>query len=163
HRSPVNNRPSGGQKHRRRQQRTEHQEREISRKARASIVPLIQNRSQNQKDGENHRLWMQPQQTIKVDPLFIIVRNGIGSQPVFIQPDIEQQHFQKACEIEDIFFNWHTTAERRGLDTKRRLHIRKVEKELCKEKIERSSQRKEDPDRPPKGFLRDLNSLMRKK
>src|SRR5215470_2977755 len=106
---------------------------------------------------------MQPQKAIEIDAVAVIIWNRIGQKPVFIKPDVKQQHCKKTCEIEDIFFERHTSTQCRSLNIQGGQRIWENEKVVCEKEIQRRSKRKEESNRPPECFSRDLNSLLRNK
>src|SRR5436309_2579689 len=99
---------------------------------------------------------MKPQQADLLRGLSRVVRNGIGRQPVFAQPDVKQQHRNESSEVEDIFLNRHPMPECRSENPQCRLRIREEEEPSRTKKIEQPSRWHQNPDRPPERSLRNF-------
>src|ERR1700730_1295321 len=92
-----------------------------------------------------------------------IVRNAVGDQPIFAQPDIEEEDHDESAQIEDVLFNWHGLAQRRGGNSECRAAIGKTEEPTGENKVEQEADRGKNGDRTPEGSLWNLQAFARQK
>src|SRR5437016_4363169 len=85
-----------------------------------------------------------------------VVGDIIGRHPIFIAPDITQQHQHEAGEIEDEFLDWNSSTHCGYFATERRRFIWENEESVAKEQVEHETEWREHRDRSPRGFSRKL-------
>src|SRR5437660_9716630 len=84
----------------------------------------------------------------------LVVRNVVGSHPIFIAPDVTQQHEHEAGEVEDEFLDRNRPAQRGNLATECSCFVWEGEESVAKEQIEQEAKRCEHGDGSPKCFSR---------
>src|SRR5437773_11899713 len=85
-----------------------------------------------------------------------VIGDVIGRHPIFIAPDITQQHQREAGEIEDEFLDRNRTTHRGYFATERRRFIWENEESVAKEQVEHETAWREHRDGSPKCFSRKL-------
>src|SRR5439155_10609760 len=81
-----------------------------------------------------------------------VVGDVIGRHPIFIAPDITQQHQHEAGEIEDEFLDGNRSTQGGNIATERRCFIWENEESVAKEQIQQEPDWREHSDGSPKCF-----------
>jgi hypothetical protein len=85
-----------------------------------------------------------------------VVGDIVGAHPIFIAPNVTQQHEHEAGEIEDEFLDWNRSTRRGYLAAERSCFIWKNEESVAKEQIEQETDWREHCDGSPECFSRKL-------
>src|SRR5206468_5840068 len=85
-----------------------------------------------------------------------VIGDVVGCHPIFIAPDITQQHQHEAGEIEDEFLDWNRTTCCGYFATERRRFIWENEESVAKEQVEQETEWREHGDGSPECFSRKL-------
>src|SRR4029077_9844025 len=140
--APVNVWPCSVKKSSRWNQRRANEINEIPRETfwRARQKLSIQNRSGDQQNTERHGRKMKTN-----DPRYVfsrrrVVAHVILRHPVFVAPNVTQQHQHEPCEVENEFFNRNRSAQRGYFPTECGRFIRENEKRVPKQQVERETQ-----------------------
>src|SRR6266853_6267144 len=92
-----------------------------------------------------------------------IVRNAVGDQPVFAQPDIEEKDHYESAQIEDVLFNRDGMSQGRGGNSECRAAVGKTEEPAGENKVEQEANWGKNADGTPEGSLWNLQALARQK
>src|SRR6266853_868910 len=92
-----------------------------------------------------------------------VVRNAVGDQPVFAQPDIEEKDHDESAQIEDVLFNRDGMSQGGSGNSECRAAVGKTEEPAGKNKVEQEANRGKDADSTPEGSLWNLQLLARQK
>src|SRR5437667_7436649 len=84
----------------------------------------------------------------------LVVRNVVGGHPIFIAPDVTQQHEHEAGQIENEFLDWNSSACRRDVPAECGRPIWENEEGVAKEQIQQKAEWREHCDGPPECFSR---------
>src|SRR5580698_9809465 len=95
---------------------------------------------------ENQRLGMEAKETVEVEAVSCIAGHGVGGQPVFVEPHIEQNDAEKTCQVENILLYGDRLVEGGGGNSQRCSRIGEGEKEAGEEEIERCAQGEKQTD-----------------
>src|SRR5664279_5543734 len=90
-----------------------------------------------------------------------VVGHLICRQPVFSEPHVEQKGRNEPCEVEDVLLDGNAATESRCAYPHRGLGIGKQEETIGEKEIECKAAWHQNPNRPPKGTLRDAYFLAR--
>src|SRR5258707_5373311 len=90
-----------------------------------------------------------------------VVRHVVRFQPVFVEPNVNQQDRDKAGEVEEILFDRNATSQGRGLNSQSRPRIGKNKKPTGEKEIESASERNQNRNRLPERFFWDLDPFGR--
>src|ERR1035437_2165862 len=104
---------------------------------------------------------METEQTVELCPLPRIGTDAVGSEPVFIQPDIDQEDRDESSEVEDVLLNRHAAAHRRRCDAQCRAWVGKCEERPGKKEVQSRAQGEKDSNGPPERALRYPHALER--
>ncbi|SRR2546427_2432653 len=92
-----------------------------------------------------------------------IVRNAVGDQPVFAQPDIEEKDHDESAQIEDVLFNRDGMSQGRGGNSGCRAAVGKTEEPAGENKVEQEANRGKNADSTPEGSLWNFQALGQKR
>src|SRR5258708_4519709 len=92
-----------------------------------------------------------------------IVRNAVGEQPVFAQPDVEEKDHDESAQIEDVLFNRDGISQGRGGNSECRAAVGETEEPAGENKVEQEADGGKNADRTPEGSLWNLQALARQK
>src|SRR5206468_1997101 len=81
-----------------------------------------------------------------------VVGDVVGRHPIFIAPNITQQHQHEAGEIEDEFLDWNCSAYGRDVAAECGRLVRENEEGVAKEQIQQKPEWREHRDGSPKCF-----------
>src|SRR5206468_7525912 len=123
---------------------------------RAGYKFSVENRCGDQDNAKNNRSEMKTDDAGYAFGRRCVVGDVIGRHPIFIAPDITQQHQHEAGEIEDEFLDWNCSTHCRYLPTECRRLVWENEKGIAKEQVEHETKWREHRDRSPKCFSRKL-------
>src|SRR5436305_785329 len=104
---------------------------------------------------------MESQQLRNVLRLAAVVWHVVSCQPEFIHPKVNQQHSDKARQIEEIFLDRNPFPQRGCCNLQRRSGIWEGKEMPCKEEVQRAPSGHEDADSSPKSLLGNFDSLLR--
>src|SRR5258708_329563 len=162
-RAPVDEAPRHREKAYSRNQRAEHQKREISGKARLILrsgkVLLVKPRRANQDEGQNQRGGMKLQQPAHLLSFPGIVSDVVGSHPELADLLLYVWLGEKSSEIKNVFLDGNRFAEREGVDSQRRSSVGIVKEPLREDQVQHASQRNQNCNRPPERPPRNVQSL----
>src|SRR5439155_8434386 len=116
----------------------------------------VKNRCGNQGDAKNNGTKVKTDDTRYAFGGSRIVGDVVSRHPIFIAPDITQQHEHEAGEIKDEFLDWNCSTHCRYLPTECRRLVWENEKGIAKEHVEHKTKWREHRDRSPKCFSRKL-------
>src|SRR5215813_62464 len=116
---------------------------------------LVDQGGGDQDNSGNQRGGMEFQQFRQDLCLAAIVMDRICRQPKFAQPDIEQQNRDEPREVENVLLNGYTMAQGGSENSQRGPRVRKTEKPLRDDYIQKAPNRNQYADCPPEGTLRD--------
>src|SRR5438876_6274428 len=85
-----------------------------------------------------------------------VVGDVVGGHPIFITPDITQQHQHEPGEIEDEFLDRNRSTEGRNLAPECGRFLWESEESTAKEQVEQETEWREHCDGSPKCFSRKL-------
>src|SRR5262249_26677616 len=83
-----------------------------------------------------------------------VVGNIVRRHPIFIAPDIAQQHQHEASEIEDEFLDWNCSTKCGYLAAECCCFVWKNEESIAEEQVEQQTEWREHCDGPPKCLFR---------
>src|SRR5882762_3507811 len=106
---------------------------------------------------------METQEAAHASCLAPIVRNAVGDQPVFAQPDIEEKDHDESAQIEDVLFDRDGMSQGGGENPECRAAVGKTEEPAGKNKVEQEANRGQNADSAPEGSLWNLQALARQK
>jgi hypothetical protein len=86
----------------------------------------------------------------------LVVGHVVCRYPIFIAPNVTQQHQHEAGEIEDEFLDWNRSTHGGYLATERGRFIWENEESVAKEQVEHETEWREHRDGSPKCFSRKL-------
>ena len=69
-----------------------------------------------------------------------VIGHVVRTHPVFIAPNVTQQHQHEPGEVENEFFDWNRSADRGYFPAESGRFIRENEKRVAKEQVERETQ-----------------------
>src|SRR5437867_9862725 len=85
-----------------------------------------------------------------------VVGDVVGRHPIFITPDITQQHQHEAGKVEDEFLDWNRSTHRGYLATECRRYVWENEESVAKEQVEQETKWREHGDSSPECLSRKL-------
>src|SRR5216683_4129541 len=104
---------------------------------------------------------MEFEEAVELLALGRISLNAVSSQPVLIEPEVEEQDAERAGEIEGVLFDGYWGAEGWGFDSQGCALVGKDEEIAGEEEVHACADGKEETDGPQKTFLLDLYSFLR--
>ena len=104
---------------------------------------------------------MELEKTVELLSLGGFCFDVVGGEPVFIEPDVEEQDAEEAREIEDVLFDRYGSAEGRGFDSEGGGLVGEGEEVSGEEEVQTCADGKEKTDGPAEALLGDLYALFR--
>src|SRR6516164_7952584 len=83
-----------------------------------------------------------------------VVGDVVGRHPIFIAPNITEQHEHEASQIENEFFDWNGSADGWDFATECGQLVWENEESVAKQQIEQETKRREHGDGSPKSLSR---------
>src|SRR4029450_1304028 len=85
-----------------------------------------------------------------------IIWNVVSCHPVFVAPDVTQEHEHETGQIEDELFDRYGAAARGKINAERRRRVWEREEGVAEKQVEEKADWHQDDDRTPKGRAREL-------
>src|SRR5882724_4767433 len=86
----------------------------------------------------------------------LIIRNVVSRDPVFVTPDVAQEHEHETGQIKDELFYRYRAAARGDVNAKSGGMVWENEKGVAEKQVEEKADWRQDGDRTPKGRAREL-------
>jgi hypothetical protein len=102
----------------------------------------IQNRSGNQHNAKHHRGKMKTDDSRDAFGGYRVIGHVVRRQPIFIAPNVTQQHQHEPGEIENEFFNRNRSAHGGYFPTESRRFVWENEESVAKEQVEEETERR---------------------
>jgi hypothetical protein len=156
--APIDEAPGGLEKSGRRDQRSTREIDEVPREPGGFSGEKfsINNCACDQDQAEDYGSEMKTHDARHSPGRGLIIRDVVRRHPVFVAPDITQEHEHETRQIKDELFYWYRAAARRDVDAESCGFVWEDEEIVAEQQIEDEAQRRQNCDRTPKGRAREL-------